>query len=509
MKSTITAPETEINEDNQLTESGIDTNTDAQREEEMEIKVNPNIGYKLRGNTNPIMTQSFGADPFALVYEDTVYIYMTQDALEYDAKGEVVENTYGKINTIHCVSTKDMKNFTDHGCITVAGSEGHAKWAHNSWAPAAAVKKIDGKDKFFLYFADNGGGIGVLTADTPYGPFEDPLGHALISRKTPTCADVLWLFDPAVLVDDDGTGYIYFGGGVPEGKVSAPGTARVAKLTDDMIGIDGTPVPIDVPYLFEDSGIHKFNNKYYYTYCVNWQVDPEGTKKWGFTNAQIGCMVSDNPMGPFTFQETILENPGTLCGLYGNNHHAVFSFKDEWYITYHTRMLEKKMKLEKGYRVASIDKFEMREDGFIGKIKMTEKGPDQIVKVNPYVENSAVCVSQMMGTQAIPATEDISYGNMILGEINTDDYIVVDGVDFGDKGAKSVTVRCNVPENVKGHIVVRMDLLRGKDCAVIELTPGEMKEYTAKLNETVTGEHFLYLIFEGEGYTVSDWKFSE
>jgi hypothetical protein len=29
------------------------------------------------------------------------------------------------------------------------------------------VKKINGKDKFFLYFANGGGGIGVLTADSP------------------------------------------------------------------------------------------------------------------------------------------------------------------------------------------------------------------------------------------------------------------------------------------------------------------------------------------------------
>jgi arabinoxylan arabinofuranohydrolase len=34
-------------------------------------------------------------------------------------------------------------------------------WAGASWAPSAAVKKINGKDKFFLYFANGGGGIGV------------------------------------------------------------------------------------------------------------------------------------------------------------------------------------------------------------------------------------------------------------------------------------------------------------------------------------------------------------
>ena len=128
-----------------------------------------------------------------------------------------------------------MVNFEDHGTVYAAGSKGAAKWAANSWAPAAAWKEIDGEVKFFLYFANSGGGIGVLTSDSPTGPFEDPLGEALINNHTPNCADVIWIFDPAVLVDDDGRAYLYFGGGVPEGQAANPGTARVVELGEDMI----------------------------------------------------------------------------------------------------------------------------------------------------------------------------------------------------------------------------------------------------------------------------------
>ncbi|MDE6674033.1 MAG: family 43 glycosylhydrolase, partial [Acetatifactor sp.] len=178
--------------------------------------------YKGLEDTNPLMTQRFGADPYAMEYDGRVYFYMTGDIFEYDGE-EIKDNTYGRIHQIHVISTADMVNFTDHGATPAAGSQGAAKWANNSWAPAAAWKNIDGQDKFFLYFADGGGGIGVLTADSPTGPFTDPLGHGLVTRDVPTCAEVLWLFDPAVLVDDDGRAYMYFGGGVPEGKVSAPG----------------------------------------------------------------------------------------------------------------------------------------------------------------------------------------------------------------------------------------------------------------------------------------------
>lgn len=226
-------------------------------------KITITKGYKGVDDTNPLMTQRFGADPYAMVYRDRVYIYMTADVFEYNTDGNVKENTYSKIHQINMISTNDMVNFTDHGSINAASQTGIAKWAKNSWAPAAAWKEIDGKDQFFLYFADGGGGIGVLQADSPIGPFRDPLGKGLITRKTPNCANVFWLFDPAVLMDDDGRAYLYFGGGVPEGKAVAPGTARVVELGADMISIVGNPQTIEVPYLFEDSGIHKAGGKYY------------------------------------------------------------------------------------------------------------------------------------------------------------------------------------------------------------------------------------------------------
>lgn len=52
-------------------------------------------------------------------------------------------------------------------------------------------------------------------------------------------------------------------------------------------------------------------------------------------------MVSDNPMGPFTYVKTILPNPASFFGVGGNNHHAVFEFNNQWYIVYHAQTLAK------------------------------------------------------------------------------------------------------------------------------------------------------------------------
>lgn len=502
-------------------ESGenLETAGDEDRQEDMETErmqedIFKNMkyteSYKKFTDTNPIMTQRFGADPYGMVYGDRVYFYMTADAFEYDGAGEIKENSYGKIQSINVVSTDDMMNFTDHGSIAVAGEKGAAKWAHNSWAPAAAWKEVDGKVKFFLYFADNGGGIGVLESDSPVGPFTDPVGKALISRQTPNCADVLWLFDPAVLVDDDGRAYLYFGGGVPEGKVADPGTARVVELGEDMISIKGEPEVIDVPYLFEDSGIHKAGNKYYYTYCTNWQVDEAGTLKYGIHNAEIVSLESDSPMGPFVFKERILENPGTFCGLYGNNHHCVFSFQDRWYITYHSRVLEKAMGVEHGYRCTNIDEFTMGEDGTIGVIRQTASGREQLKNVDPYRENNASNMAMNAGLDTAPL-EDGEPGTMILTGIDSGDYMKVQGVDFGENGPESLEclLRAEAGADLSSCAVrVSVDMPWGDVIAWLNPEAGEgFTACRASLEKKITGVHDLYFVFGGSGYEMKSWKF--
>lgn len=471
-------------------------------------------GYKGIDDTNPVMTQTYGADPYAMEYDGRLYLYMTGDVYEYDTDGNIKDNGYGKITTIRVISTDDMVNFTDHGAIQVAGKDGAAKWANNSWAPAAAWKEIDGKPQFFLYFADGGGGIGVLQGDSPTGPFRDPLGKGLIRRDMPNCGNVLWLFDPAVLVDDDGKAYIYFGGGVPQDRIADPGTGRVAQLGDDMISIVGEAKAIDVPYLFEDSGIHKANGKYYYTYCTNWQVDEAGTAKYGFHNAEIACLESDSPMGPFTYKETILKNPGTLCGLYGNNHHCVFQFKDHWYITYHSRILEKKMGVEKGYRCTNIDEFEMQADGTIGIIKQSYSGRTQLKYVDPYAVNRFSNMAVAGGIECVPAdpdSEKSGCGNMAVGGIETGDYIEVQGVDFKDAGSGTLSIKIRA-KNLSGKdagILIKTDTLFGEALGEVLITPsdgGDYAEYTAKVQD-IKGVQKLFFIFGGEGFEVESWQF--
>ena len=466
---------------------------------------------KKLGYSNPLVTTDFGADPYAIVYNGRVYVYMTSDDYEYDADGNVKDNSFDYIKTLRIISSDDMVNWTDHGEIKVAGKDGAAKWANHSWAPAIAYKKVDGKDKFFLYFANDASGIGVLEADTPLGPWKDPIGKALLTKQTPGCKGVEWCFDPAVLVDDDGSAYIYFGGGVPSGQQNNPKTARVAKLGEDMISIDGEAKEIDAPCMFEDSGIFKYGDKYYYSYCSNF-ISPHKDKKDGYPGYGTICyMVSDNPMGPFKYAGEVFENPQIWFGVGGNNHHATFVYEGKSYFIYHAQTLSKAQEkaqglasgtLTKGYRSTHIDPIELNSDGTIRPIKGTYEGISQLKTINPYERIDAETVAWNAGIKIADCAEGgklFKDFNRQITDLQDGDWTSVAQAAFGDRGAAEFTVKAASKSG--GQIEIHMDSPEGALVGTVnvEATGSEdtFKEFSCKLDR-ITDTHNVFLVFKGK-----------
>ena len=463
---------------------------------------------KKLGYSNPLVTTDFGADPYAIVYNGRVYVYMTSDDYEYDADGNVLNNSFGYIKTLRIISSDDMVNWTDHGEIKVAGEDGAAKWASHSWAPAIAYKQIDGKDKFFLYFANDASGIGVLEADTPLGPWKDPIKKALLTKETPGCKGVEWCFDPAVLVDDDGSAYIYFGGGVPNGQQNNPKTARVAKLGEDMISIDGEAKEIDAPCMFEDSGIFKYGDKYYYSYCSNF-MSPH---KDGYPGYGTICyMVSDNPMGPFKYAGEVFENPQIWFGVGGNNHHATFVYEGKSYFIYHAQTLSKAQEeaqglksgtLTKGYRSTHIDPIELNSDGTIRPIAGTYEGISQLKTINPYERIDAETVAWNAGIKIADCAEEgklFKDFNRQITDLQDGDWTSVAQAAFGDRGAAEFTVKAASKSG--GQIEIHMDSPEGALVGTVnvEATGSEntFKEFSCKLDR-ITDTHNVFLVFKGK-----------
>ena len=480
------------------------------------VKLDSEALAKIPGYSNPLIDYDFGADPFALEYNGRVYVYMTADQFEYDQNGNIIDNTYSKINSLHVISSADLVNWTDHGFIPVAGPNGVAKWANNSWAPAIAYKQIDGQDKFFLYFCNGGGGIGVLEGDSPVGPFTDPLGHALIDGSTPGTQGVPWIFDPAVMVDDDGTGYLVFGGGIPAGQDLNPKSARIVRLGDDMISLDCEPVMIDAPCMFEDGGIHKANGKYYYTYCSNFSGNHSAVE--GYPGYGIICyMVSDDPLGPYEYCGEILQNPSTYFGVGGNNHHAIFNFKGTSYIVYHAQTLGQAMGIEKGYRSTHINEVEYYADGRIVPIQADREGISQLETMSPYQLTAGETIAWQAGIK-VEACDQPGQGlsevnNRAVTDIQNGDWIAVAGLDFGDKGAASFTA--SIAAQAGGAVELRVDSPDGTVVGTLTVPAGDGTYQTLTCDvEGLTGVHNLFLVFTGDDQaenlmSLDTWQFTE
>ncbi len=452
---------------------------------------------------NPVMTSRLTADPWAMEYNGRIYVYGTNDSQQY-AEAPAANNNYAKIKTLNCYSSADMVNWTDHGTIAVAGSKGAAKWAGNSWAPAACHKTINGKEKFFLYFANSANSIGVLTADSPTGPWTDPIGKALIDRSVEGCAEseIGWLFDPAVLVDTDGTGYLYFGGiGNTDGKkedfIRNPKCARVVKLGADMVSVDGAAKTIDAPFMFEDSGINKIGGKYYYSYCTNWtgSIDGVAIDRTDCPTANIAVMVSDSPMGEYKYVGCVLKNPGTyFSGASGNNHHCFTEFKGQMYAFYHTKRDSLKVGTKEDYRTTYADKLNMgdnndftNKDGSIADTKMTTGGADSVADLDPYqtVEAETFAMANKVGT--ILNTETSSNKDWLTnysiynGEPGA--YVGLANVEFGSDGASEIMMKLS------------------------DTTMDAYKEQSVKLSRKVTGKHTIYFVFGKCGVQMDSWSF--
>ncbi|WP_303836269.1 endo-1,4-beta-xylanase [Ruminococcus flavefaciens] len=458
--------------------------------------------FKKQNENNPLYTQRFGADPGWMVYDGRLYVYTTADQFAY-RNNQMIENDYSS-GYINCLSSADLVNWTDHGQIPVAKTRVNgtpiARWANNAWAPDAAWKKINGQDKFFLYFANNGSGIGVITADDPTFTknAKDPLGHELISRNTPN-SNVTWLFDPGVYYDPDtDTAIMAYGGGVPQGKQAKTDQGRIVQLGDDMISIKGTPFDPGTPYLFEDSSMIKIGDTWYYSFCHNWNV-PVGANINGnsFSSADIGYMTSKNPLGGYQYQGVVFKNTGTQrLDNGGNNHHSIIEFKGNYYVLYHSRQLEMRMGVNGGkglnYRSPCIDKATISG----GKITCSgsQKGVSQIENLNAYETVQAETMSNQSKNISISGV-----GNTTV-KAKKGDWIKVSGVDLS-KGVSSITVKGSGNAYVKFCV----GSTTGTCIGYGELN-GSENELAAVEND-VNGVKDIYMIFSGD-CEFDYWKFA-
>ncbi|MBW1850452.1 MAG: family 43 glycosylhydrolase [Deltaproteobacteria bacterium] len=261
---------------------------------------------------NPIIPASEGiTDPHIRVYGGVAYMTACHD--------KSIDNTWFDIDHWAMYSSTDLVNwkleYALHPEETYIGKPYNQCWATDF------VKR---KNKYYWYFSQHNLGVGVMTAESPGGPWTDPLGKPLLEEGlVPTDP-----YDPGI-VEYDGDYYIFFG----------VWDFYIAKLNEDMISLAQQPKKITIhnprgPYNLDGMNkehptddkpfIHRYKGKFYLS--------------WGCFYA-----MSDNIYGPYVYIDAILNDssfaegykePTWPTGFRQGRHGSFFEMNNQWYFSY-------------------------------------------------------------------------------------------------------------------------------------------------------------------------------
>ena len=290
---------------------------------------------------NPILPVP-AADPTMVRFGDRYYVYPTF--------GGIAETGFGTW------SSRDLTSWQYEGMILKFSDLG---WVDKDpWAPDI----IERNGKYYFYFSA-ASSIGVAVADSPTGPFTDPLGKPLIPFE-----EDMSTIDPCVFIDDDGRTYLYWG-------ATFSGEMFMRELNDDMISFKGEKKTVfsyklEKDYHCEGSFVFKRNGLYYYLWSEYiWCDSPSLYFDHSY---RVNYAVSESPEGPFTktlSRVPILSTDMTL-GYIGPGHNSVWKMpgEDEYYIVYHQHQGDAH------FRMTNIDRMTFRENGAINTVRMTKEG---------------------------------------------------------------------------------------------------------------------------------------
>ena len=459
----------------------------------------------LNNDGNPLLDFNFNADPTAVEHEGRLYVYATNDHQQLDIVGPEGNNGYQHIHSLVMMSTDDMVNWTFHGYIDVKSL---SPWGIASWAPSITKRvEADGKTHFYLYYSNCGVGVGMLTATSPVGPWIDPLGRNVVDKQTEGLGNCGAPFDPGVVVDDEGRGWLSFGGGSNQfGTEFNPGNARIVRLADDMMHLDSPIVEIEAPYHFEANELNYLNGTWIYTYNTSWVE----RKEWPLETEKpsICCMsymTSQTPLDTdsWVYQANYFKNPMDYGFLPSNNHTHLHKFQGEYYLLYHTLALEEHRNGKGGFRSVCIDKISVDEDNLtIHMGEATRAGVDQLKPFNPFAWVPAETVAATHNVRFVPTGRP----GDTAAACHTDGQILkVRGVDF-QTAPQSVSVVVRGP----GKLTVRLDHPKeGQEIAVLSFEGDEWKEVTEQITIPVSGQHDLFFITSEGDFQFDKWKFTE
>ena len=430
--------------------------------------------------------------------ETRVYVYGSHDTerTEYCGRDYVVWSA----------PVTDLTDWTCHGTCF------RAEDGSILYAPDVVQKG----ETFYLYAAERKGSrITVARAETPWGPFIDPVETELG-------------FDPGVLVDDDGRVYAYWGFCASYcAELNADmATIRPGTLREHPLGhCRAQWAKEDGHYdekaaFFEASSPRKIFGKYVYIYSKRVSEPVEELGIHEPCNGFLSYRYSDSPLDGFQEGGDISFNGGEILTdengkgemtyRWGNNHGSVMEVNGQWYVFYHRQTGR-----DEYSRQAMLEPIDaaIGKDGkiYLGRVEyrggepvssapaeMTSQGP-QVNGLNAREWISAGYACHLHGGKeaawiapVYEQREDVSAPVMNITDGLTAGFRYL---QFGLNTPKRLTaVICS---EGRAEVSVRLDTPGGREIARFTVESGR-QEASAPLKGGVIGKHAVYFVFSME-----------
>jgi hypothetical protein len=309
----------------------------------------------------------------------------------------------------------------------------------------------------------------VAVSDHPEGSFRLLSQYRVPDEDIKDLREGIFI-DPGVLVDDDGSVYIYCGylhsfmaEINPENMYEIlPGTYK-----KDII-------PTEKPFeFFEACSPRKIGDTYYLIY----------SPKCG---SRLVYATSKSPRGPFEYRGVIIDNAIDYPG--GNNHGSIAKIKEQWYVFYHRTTNNTIMS-----RRGCVERIQVLGDGTIPQVEMTSLGFEE--SLSPYKITPAEIACVLKGGCFI--TEKNIMERPVIN-IKPGCVIGYKYFDFGrDYSNTSMTLCMKIyGRGQPGIVRVKLDSEEGR-----EIGRGEIPTDSGMIRipvPNVTGRHALYFTFESE-----------
>jgi Glycosyl hydrolases family 43/Carbohydrate binding module (family 6) len=370
---------------------------------------------------NPILPiEHFVPDAEARQWSDgRMYLYGS-----YDISGRTSYCSW----EYHVFSSADLIHWVDHGeSFRSAGPNTGVPW---TGAPLFAPDCIYYRGRYYLFFCNADNSEGVAESVSPTGsftnaaPVEGANGDAI---------------DPAVLVDDDGQVYYYWG----------QFHLRGAKLRPDLRGVQPETLCTDLITeaghgFHEGASIRKRNGLYYLVYT-------------DISRGRPTCMsyaTSRSPLGPFTKGGVIIDNTGCDRETW-NNHGSIAIFAGrsgsvkpkvtddllraggQWYVFYH-----RSSQASQFNRRVCVEPIHFNTDGSIDEVEMTTQGLTGPLPAVQRIEAWRACLLHgQVHTAADGPTESDPVVRERLTLIHHNDWAAYKCIDFEAKPVDTFYVR--------------------------------------------------------------------